>query len=321
MSRWICSSLILSALLPACQGLPDPAHTLSNEYALFGIAVDPPSPRPEETITLRAFDKSLYPERVVYQWSLCLRHLGPEEEFRCEDEQLRVSFPDALPTIRVDLSESGVKLRERYRSEVKSREPSLPSFEQGVELLIRLRSGESSVNLQETIKRVIVYDEPPEHQNPSPLSWSLKESEVGNPKPRCDATILADGSVSRELDEAQVAAGEPEDACPVHAGAKLEVCLNFRSIDRGERHQKNCLRLGARDEELLHSWYADEGFLVHDPLSFGEGSSGRFTAPERSGPAKIWAALRDDHGGFHMTKLPLLLIPTAGSALRQSSTP
>ena len=50
--RWICPSLLLFILFPACQELPAPEHTLSNEYAFFGIAVDPPSPRPEETITL-----------------------------------------------------------------------------------------------------------------------------------------------------------------------------------------------------------------------------------------------------------------------------
>ena len=307
---------MLCSALGACDDLPEPGHELDSGYAFFGIAVDPPMPRPEDTITLRAFDKSLYPERVVYQWSICLRHLGPEQDFRCEEEQLRVILPDALPQIQVDLSDSGLKLRERYRSEVKSRERGLPGFAEGVEVLIRLRSGESSARLRETIKRVVISDEPPAHENPLPLSWSLRESEVGNPKPVCYAEIGVQGEVLRPLDESQAVAGEPEDACPVHAGARLELCLNFSALEEGERVSKNCLQTTPRGERPVHSWYGSEGFTGSTPLSFGEGSRGVLYAPNRSGPGKIWAALRDDRGGFHLVMLPLQLIPTAlsGSA-------
>ena len=303
-------ALILVSVLTSvgCGDVEAPHLELQRQYHVFGIQADPPVARPDDTITLSAYDEHPTLDFLVYSWSICLYSYGVSTDFTCVDDDLLTPLQESAPRVKVDLGPGGLNLRERIRAFTGTprEDGSLRSLEEGIEIWVILNSGDPNTGLKRSVKRIKVIDAPgktPLAQNPVLAGWVISENDALNPNEPCIVTPH-EGELGLERSELiEESRGDVEE-CVLYANAGIDVKLTVVGSGVDE--------LSARDG-YVYSWYTSSGHYATPAITFGENRLGQYKLPSSIGPMELLFTARSPDGGFTIGRQKIFTIPE-GSA-------
>ncbi len=159
------AGVLLAALSTGCAEEFD-SRTLLTGYRVLGIAAEPPEAGPEARVRVTVADVNV--AGATYRWSLCFFDLGALTGYRCADPALDVVLAGDGPSIVVDYGPMGLDLRALYDAygPFPGADGRLRTFEDGIDLLLKLESGPPGGRRITTVKTLVVREGRPPNLNP-----------------------------------------------------------------------------------------------------------------------------------------------------------
>ena len=318
---------LMVGLIIGLGGCGDPVPEeidLTQGYHMLGIRVDPPIARPDDVLTITAYDHHPTLKDLAYDWSLCLYSHGAGSNYECLSKEALLPLGGEVPRVRVDLSKGGIDLRTRLRLaqdlDVYGERRALV---EGLDLFIILNSGDPSEGLTRTVKRVRVIDrngDEPLGENPKIEGWRIEERGVANLRDPC--VMIAPGAGSalefdssgavlagrERLSVIEEVSGKPvnpsedlnQPACVMHADATLDVFLNVEG-----KFAQNW----DTEESYTYRWYVTGGHSPVEPVTLGGEGYGRYQLLAKRYRAELIFTVQDPDGGFSVGRQKLHLVP------------
>ena len=317
--------VMITGILGGCED-PVPEQTnLTEGYHMLGIRVDPPVARPDDVITVTAYDHHPSLQDLAYNWSICLYSHGASSNYECisEDDLLPLRG-EVTPRVRIDLSEKGIDLRTRLRlAQELNVYGERRSLVDGLDIFIILSSGDPSQRLIRTVKRVRIVDavgDEPLGENPQLEGWRIEERGVANLRDPCVMTIPGAESALRfddlgtvldgreRLSVIEEVRGQPvfpsedpnQPECVMHADAILDVFLDVtgRFVDTWDTQNSYTYR-----------WYVTGGHSPLEPVTLGGEGYGRYQLLSKRYRAELIFTVQDPEGGFAVGRQKIHLVP------------
>ena len=298
---------------------------LTEGYHMLGIRADPPIARPDDVITVTAYDHHPSLKDLAYNWSICLYSHGASSNYECISEEVLLPLRgEVTPRVRIDLSERGIDLRTRLRlAQELNTYGERRSLVEGLDIFIILSSGDPSQRLTRTIKRVRVVDvvgDEPLGENPKLEGWRIEERGVANLRDPCvmappgaESSLKFDelGMVLEGRERSSIieeVSGEPvvphsdpnQPACVMHADATLDAILNLNGpfVDNWDT-----------ENSYTYRWYVTGGHSSVESVTLGGEGYGRYQLLSKRYRAELIFTVQDPEGGFTVGRQKLHLVP------------